>query len=139
MSGPPKNFASLLRARRGYLATIGPDGGPHIVPVCFTWAGDVIWTAVDGKPKKGGELQRLTNLEANSKVCLTVDRWDEDWSRLAWLQARGSATVLRAGGESDRAATALRSKYAQYEDVPISGPVIRIEVENWIGWSAESD
>lgn len=138
MSGPPNNFASLLRARRGFLATGGEDG-PHIVPVCFTWAGDTIWTAIDGKPKKGSELQRVRDIANNNKICFSVDRWDEDWTRLAWLQARGSARVLSQGPEADRAKEALLSKYAQYSDTPLDGPVIRIDVERWVGWSAETD
>lgn len=135
MTGPPEHFASLLRARRGYLGTISPDGGPHVLPVCFTWAGDVIWTAVDGKPKASDRLQRITDIEANSRVCFTVDRWDEDWKRLAWLQARGSAAVLPKGEETEKAFSALRDKYSQYQDVPLEGPVVRIDVERWVGWA----
>lgn len=138
MAGPPARFASLLRAPRGFLATIGPDGNPHLVPVCFTWAGDVIWSAVDGKPKSGRVLQRIKDIEANPNISFTVDRWDEDWSRLAWLQARGRATVLRAGEETNKAETALRDKYPQYETTPLEGPVIRIDIERWLGWSAGS-
>lgn len=137
MSGPPENFASLLRARRGYLATHGNDGGPHVVPVCFTWAGDQIYTAVDGKPKRSDDLQRTKDIAANPKVCLIVDRWDEDWARLAWLQARGEARVIPDGAERKRALSALQSKYAQYADTPLEGPVIRIDVTRWVGWEAE--
>jgi hypothetical protein len=67
-----------------------------------------------------------------------VDRWDEDWSRLAWLQARGRAHALPEGPESERARAALRDKYPQYQSTPLQGPVIRIEVENWVGWDANS-
>jgi PPOX class probable F420-dependent enzyme len=136
MPGPPKNFASLLRARRGYLATIGLDGTPHVVPVCFTWAGDAIWTAVDGKPKESEELQRIKDVKANSKVTFTVDRWDEDWSKLAWLQARGSASVVAKGEEAEKAKAALRDKYQQYGETPIDGPVVRIDVSRWVSWAA---
>jgi PPOX class probable F420-dependent enzyme len=137
MTGPPERYASLLRSPRAFLATVGADGSPHLVPVCFTWAGDVIWTAVDGKPKSGGELQRVRDLEANPNVAFTVDRWDDDWSRLAWLQARGRATILPAGGETDKAHSALLDKYPQYETTPLDGPVIRIDVDRWVGWSSE--
>jgi PPOX class probable F420-dependent enzyme len=136
MVGPPPNFAPLLRERRGFLATIGKDGGPHLVPICFTWAGDVIWTAVDGKPKQSDELQRLRDIGKNPSVAFTVDRWDEDWNRLAWLQARGHATVLSDQTEIDKAYTALRAKYPQYSKTTLEGPVLRIEVERWVGWSA---
>lgn len=133
---PPRNYASLLRERRGFLATSAPEG-PHLVPVCFTWAGDVIWTAVDDKPKRTEELQRLKDIQGSPMIAFTVDRWDEDWSRLAWLQARGRATEVTDDEEIEKAQTALRSKYPQYEAMPLNGPVIRIEVERWIGWSAE--
>lgn len=136
MPGPPENFASLLRARRGYLATSGPEGAPHILPVCFTWAGDVIWTAVDGKPKAARSLQRLVDIQADQRVSFLVDRWDEDWSRLAWLQARGRATQTHEGPEARRAIGALQGKYSQYADTPLEGPVLRIEVDRWLTWEA---
>ena len=136
---PPGSFASLLRARRGYLATVGPQGDPRVIPVCFTWAGDMIWTAIDGKPKRTELPQRLKDIRADPKVSFTVDRWDEDWSRLAWLQARGSAHVLPEGPESERARSALRDKYPQYQSTPLQGPVIRVDVDRWLGWDPNSD
>lgn len=136
MPGPPPNFASLLRERRGFLSTLGEDGVPHLVPICFTWAGDVIWTAVDGKAKQSDDLQRLRDIESNPNVAFTVDRWDEDWGRLAWLQARGHARLLADGTETSKAREALRSKYPQYEETPLEGRVMRIEVDRWIGWAA---
>jgi len=136
MTGPPENFASLLRARRGYLATLGTEGFPHVLPVCFTWAGDTVWTAIDGKRKTGSRLQRLDDVQANSKVSFMVDRWDEDWSRLAWLQARGKALKISKGPEAERAIEALKSKYSQYADTAVEGPVLRIEVERWLSWEA---
>jgi PPOX class probable F420-dependent enzyme len=98
----------------------------------------MIWTAVDGKPKTGEFPQRLRDINADPKVSFTVDRWDEDWSRLAWLQARGRAQVLPEGPEADRVRSALRDKYPQYQTVSLDGPVIRIDVESWVGWDAYS-
>lgn len=109
------------------------------MPVCFTWAGDVIWTAIDGKPKSGRELQRIKDVESNNRVAFTVDRWDEDWGKLAWLQARGRATILPTGEDALRAQSALKDKYPQYTTTPLEGRVIRIDVDRWVGWSAEQD
>ncbi|MGI8425784.1 MAG: TIGR03668 family PPOX class F420-dependent oxidoreductase [Actinomycetota bacterium] len=134
--GPPENFASLLRARRGYLATLGAEGFPHVLPVCFTWAGDTVWTAIDGKRKAGSPLQRLADVQPNSKVSFMVDRWDEDWTRLAWLQARGKARQISKGPEAEKAIEALKSKYSQYSDTTLEGPVLSIEVERWLSWEA---
>jgi PPOX class probable F420-dependent enzyme len=136
MAGPPRTFAALLRARRGYLATIGAEA-PHLIPVCFTWAGDVIYSAIDAKPKSSGTLQRMRDIESSPTVSFLVDRWDEDWSRLAWLQARGTAKTLDPGEETAKAKEALKEKYNQYSEVALDGPVIRIQVDRWIGWPDE--
>src|SRR5439155_23099148 len=122
---PPGNFASLLRARRGYLATVGPQGSPRVLPVCFTWAGDMIWTAIDGKPKKTDLPQRLRDIGGESKVSFTVDRWDQDCSRLASPQPPGPGHALPEGAETDPARAALRDKYPQFQSTPHHGPVTR--------------
>ncbi|GAC1367318.1 MAG: hypothetical protein NVSMB32_12260 [Actinomycetota bacterium] len=136
---PPGHFSTLLRSRRGYLATVGAQGAPKVVPVCFTWAGDMIWTAIDGKPKTTALPQRVRDIGAQPRVAFTVDRWDEDWGRLAWLQARGRAQVLGEGPESERARSALLDKYPQYATTPLQGPVIRIDVEDWIAWDPATE
>ncbi|MGH2732402.1 MAG: TIGR03668 family PPOX class F420-dependent oxidoreductase [Actinomycetota bacterium] len=136
---PPGMLASLLRARRGYLGIIGSDGGPRVLPVCFTWAGDVIWTAADAKPKGTEESQGLRDIGTNAKASFTVDRWDENWSRLAWLQALGTARILGRDDETERVLGALADKYSQYASTPLTGPVIRIDVASWAGWSAAAD
>jgi hypothetical protein len=125
MSGPPKHYSSLLRARRGYLGLTGPNGAAEIVPVCFTWAGDAIWIAISEE----GQLfdQRFT---------FVVDRWDEDWTKLSWLVARGSAEILPDGPEADRAMDALESKYSEYLKYPHYGPILRMDVEEWEGFDA---
>ncbi|MGQ0679124.1 MAG: pyridoxamine 5'-phosphate oxidase family protein [Actinomycetota bacterium] len=128
MAGPPKNFASLLRARRAYLATSGPDGTAEVAPVCFTWAGEAIWIAV--------EAQRRLRAAGMNKVTFMVDRWDEDWAKLSWLVAKGRATVLPDGPEADRALAALESKYQQYLKNPHDGSIIRLDVESWKGTDA---
>jgi PPOX class probable F420-dependent enzyme len=115
-------------------------GRPHVVPVCFVLNGDIVYIALDAKPKRVPvtELRRVRNLLANPVVQLLIDRWDEDWSRLAYLQLRGRATIVEAGDEQALAIRLLRAKYPQYRQMPIdSAPVIRIEVLSHVAWSAE--
>lgn len=38
-------------ARSGVLSTVTADGRPHAVPCCFFLKGDVVYSAVDAKPK----------------------------------------------------------------------------------------
>ena len=102
--------------------------------MCFTWAGDMIWTAVDAKPKGVDVPPRLREFGMEARVAFLVDRWDEDWGRLAWLQARGRGHALPEGPEAERARQALLDKYPQYQSAPPTGPVIRIDVDDWQGW-----
>jgi PPOX class probable F420-dependent enzyme len=129
--------AHLAAARVGRLATVRPDGRPHVVVCCFAVEGDGLWTAVDEKPKRtGGRLQRLENVRANPHASLLVDHYEEDWERLWWVRVDGAAAVLEIGNEEERAIAALTARYPQYADAPPPGPVIAIAIERITGWSA---
>lgn len=123
-------FASAQVAR---LATVTPGGRPHVVPVTFAVEGDTIYTAIDAKPKRGGPLRRLANIAANPHVALLVDDYDDDWERLWWVRADGLASVEPTG---PKVLLLLRDRYEQYRDVEITGPVIIVRVDRWVGWSA---
>lgn len=119
------------------LATIRPDGRPHLVPIVFALDGGTIYSAVDAKPKSSNELARLRHIELNPVVSVLVDVYDEDWTRLWWARADGVATVVVDGPPRDAALAALRARYEQYTDArqPF-GAAIVIRVEHWTGWSA---
>jgi Pyridoxamine 5'-phosphate oxidase len=70
------------QARVARLATITPDGRPHVVPCCFVLSGSVLYSAVDSKPKSSDALQRVRNLRALPLAALLVDHYAEDWSVL---------------------------------------------------------
>lgn len=116
------------------LATVTPEGRPHTVPIVFAADGDVVYTAVDGKPKSTNRLRRLANIAANPAVSVLVDHYADDWSQLWWVRADGIATVLTEGPECEHALALLRAKYPQYELVSLDGPVIRIAVTTWASW-----
>jgi PPOX class probable F420-dependent enzyme len=128
--------ALLSAARVGRLATVRPDGRPHVVVCCFALAGDRVWTAVDAKPKATPRLQRLANVRAHPWASLLADHYSEDWDELWWVRVDGPAAVLEDGGERDEALAALAAKYPQYGAAPPSGPVIAIVAERVSGWSA---
>jgi PPOX class probable F420-dependent enzyme len=136
-AGEARARFSVERVAR--LATIRPDGAPHLVPVVFATDGDVVWIAVDDKPKRTRELRRLANVEADPRVSVLADRYDDDWSLLWWVRGDGHARVLRDPGSVNRAAARLGMKYAQHAGHPPAGPVIEIEVERWTGWSAAGE
>jgi PPOX class probable F420-dependent enzyme len=128
--------ARFARARVARLATVAPDGSPHLVPVVFTLFDDVIYTAVDAKPKTTKRLRRLKNIEHNARVSVLVDQYDDDWSRLWWVRADGTATVHHDGAAMATGHESLRAKYPQYQTVALTGPVITIAVEHWTSWRA---
>jgi PPOX class probable F420-dependent enzyme len=123
-------------ARVGRLATVRPDGRPHVVVCCFALAGDRLWTAIDAKPKASANLQRLANLRANPSASLLVDHYEEDWDALWWVRVDGPAAIVSEGAEHERAVAALVAKYSQYAGAPPTGPVIAIAAQRWRGWAA---
>lgn len=128
-----RRFASARVAR---LATVRPDGAPHLVPVVFAAVGDTIHTAVDAKPKSATGLQRLANLRTEPRCTLLVDHYDDDWDRLWWVRADGRATVLEQPAHDHPGMAALRDRYAPYATRPPPGPLVVVEVERWSGWAA---
>ncbi|HKE81465.1 MAG TPA: TIGR03668 family PPOX class F420-dependent oxidoreductase [Solirubrobacteraceae bacterium] len=128
--------ALLAAARVGRLATVRPDGRPHVVACCFALAGDRVWTAVDAKPKSTPHLQRLANVRAHPSASLLADHYEEDWGALWWVRVDGTAAVLERGPERDEAIAALAAKYAQYAAAPPAGAVIAIAAERFSGWTA---
>ena len=118
----------------GRLATVTADQRPHLVPCCFVLDGDVIYSAVDAKPKSGRALRRVLNLEAHSAVAILVDRYDDDWSLLWWVRVDGQGRIVGDRDEHARALDLLVAKYPQYQDVQITGPVIALDIEAWTAW-----
>jgi PPOX class probable F420-dependent enzyme len=135
--------ASLLRervaaSRVARLGTIGRDGLAHLVPIVFVLDGDTLYSAVDEKSKRSRTLQRIENARSNPEVTVLVDEYDDDWSRLWWVRARGRARVLDDGEEASRALMLLTAKYEQYVDEPPGLPVLAIDISAWRGWAAAS-
>jgi PPOX class probable F420-dependent enzyme len=130
-------------ARRAVLATIAPDGHPRLVPICFVLAGEppILYTSIDDKPKRTDDplaLARVRDIAADPRVTILFDRWDEDWSRLAWLRAEGRATLLEpvaAPAEHAAAVGALRAQYPQYKTHQLEQhPLIRVTLERLTDW-----
>ena len=130
----------LAEARVARLATADPWGRPHVVPICFAVDGDRLYTAVDHKPKRRPELRRLANLRANPSASVLVHHYDEDWGRLWWVRADGTATVLdpeddQTGEERGRAVALLVDKYEQYVGRAPGGAVISLALRSWQSWA----
>lgn len=136
----PTDVARFLRTHRvARLATVDARGRPHVVPVVFAYSAGRLYTPIDLKPKSVSpeRLQRVRNIRANPQVQVLVDRYDEEWARLCYVQLRGRAELIERGAEHRRALRLLEGKYPQYGDLPLEGrPVIKVAIERAVVWGA---
>ncbi|HLI61542.1 MAG TPA: TIGR03668 family PPOX class F420-dependent oxidoreductase [Solirubrobacteraceae bacterium] len=124
----------FAEARVARLATITPDGRPHLVPIVFALAGDTVYSAVDAKPKRSRALARLANVAAHPVASVLADHYEEDWSALWWARGDGRARVLEPDlAEAREAITRLRRRYPEQR---VTGAVLAVDVERWSGWAA---
>lgn len=150
----PSERRFLADARRAVLATISPAGRPRLVPVCFALvdAADssgrpLVYTPLDEKPKRVEDPRRLARVQdllVLPEATLLVDLWDEDWTRLAWLRAYGTAELLEPQphelDEHAAAVKALEAKYEQYRHQALAGrPIIRLAITEALSWGALDD
>ena len=134
----PSWAAGLLEeARVARLGLLDEDRRPRVLPVTFVVHAGSLWSAVDRKPKRdhGREPARVRYLRDNPDAALTVDRYDDDWSGLAWIQVLGEVAVLPVDREA-AAVAALTAKYPQYAGEPPPGPVLRLQPRRVLCWSA---
>jgi PPOX class probable F420-dependent enzyme len=132
----PAARAFCERGRVARLATADAKGVPHLVPVCYAIVDESLYITIDEKPKRTGiPLKRLRNISENPEVAVTVDRWDEDWRRLAWVMLRGRAEILSGGEEHDMAQARLRERYPQYRAMDLAPlPVIAMRINRASAW-----
>lgn len=123
-------------ARVARMATIDPDGRPHLVPLVFALEGETLYSSIDDKPKRTMRVRRLANLRANpDRVTVLVDHYEEAWPEVWWVRLRGTGRVLEEGPERDRGLALLAQRYPQYRDMPPQGAVIALDITEWRGWS----
>jgi len=133
----------LYESRVARLGTADRTGQPLVVPVCYVFDGRVCFSALDAKPKRvaARQLRRVRNIAENPRVSLTVDHYDEEWSRLSWVIVQGRADILTEGSERASAVDLLLAKYAQYRAMGLdrdTATVIRISPERTLHWRWES-
>lgn len=142
-------LAFVREARVGRLATVDAANRSSVVPFCYAVLDDddsaapLVVSVLDEKPKRVGdrELARMRNIRSNPAVSFVVDQYDEDWSRLAFVQVRGRAAVAETGTELHaKAIGALRSKYPQYRNMAIEDrPVIVIDGLRAHSWRGDGE
>ena len=101
-------------------------------PITFARVGDTLVSAIDHKPKRGTPA-RIQRLRRDPRAALTVDRYDADWTKLAWVQVLGTAAIEPI---DEQALAALQHRYPAYRDQPPPGPLIRLSPTRVLTWRA---
>ena len=134
--GPPGPVLERFAAERvASLATLSA-AGPRLVPVTFAWhRGTAVWAVDRVKPKRPGPLRRERDLAADPRVAMLVDHYDEDWTRLWWVELQGTAATLE-GEAAEAALDLLARRYPPYRAARPLGPVVAVTPRRWAWWSA---
>ena len=98
LEGCPEWATELLdEARVGRLGLLDEEDLPRLLPITFAVFEGAVWSAIDQKPKRSAEPARLRRLRRRPSAALLVDRYEDDWSRLAWVELRGNVSVEPLG------------------------------------------
>ena len=106
LTGPALEYVRWTRVSR--VATVSPEGVPHVVPVCHALAGQKLYVG------SGKDATKVRNLKSNPRITLTVDEYSDHWAGLKGVMVQGRARLLERGPEFARAREALYEKYPQY-------------------------
>jgi hypothetical protein len=80
-------------------------------------------------------VARVRFLRRRPEAALCVDRYEDDWSRLAWVQLLGRVEVIEPE-EEGAGLEALVAKYRPYRERRPPGPLLRLGVERALHWRA---
>jgi PPOX class probable F420-dependent enzyme len=129
----------MLREERvGRLALLDDAARPRVLPITYAVAEGSVYTAVDDKPKTvpGAKLARVRFMRRRPEAAFLVDRYDDDWERLAWVQFLGTVEVLDVDA-APKGIAALRAKYEPYRLRAPAGPLVQLTPRRCLWWRAE--
>jgi PPOX class probable F420-dependent enzyme len=125
----------LERERVARLAFRDGNGLPRVLPITFALLDDCVWSVIDDKPKTIAEPARVRWLRDRPQAALVADVYDDDWSKLAWVQLLGRVDVVPVE-EGPTGLEALIAKYAPYRERVPPGPLLRLRPQRALYWRA---
>src|SRR5438094_9167086 len=95
----PAEIAYLQSQRLGRLATVGPHGQPHVVPVAFRYNPDEDTIDIGGHGF--AQRKKYRDVQRHNRVAFVVDDLSsvQPW-RPRGIEIRGAAEILATGGET---------------------------------------
>ncbi len=136
MKQPTKKQLVLLQERRiASVATISPDGLPHMTSVWFLYEDGQFFLAIPSSSAKG------RNLNNNSRIAIMIDA--RETYREAGVTASGHAEII-SGEAAAAIVQRIHEKYMTQDALedPLIGPTfnaiddiaVRIQPTKWISW-----
>jgi PPOX class probable F420-dependent enzyme len=131
----------ILSHRVARMATVDKSGKPLVVPICYAYDGNYLYTPIDKKPKRVTirDLKRIRNITENPNVSLVIDDYYDDWNKLCYVIIHGRAELMESGEEYQKSLGLLCEKYPQYREMnlfQLNLPVIKIVPDRMISWGA---
>src|ERR1700727_986417 len=92
-----KELEYLAGQRLGRIATVGPDGQPHVVPTSFRY--DPEHDALDVGGMRGQQTKKTRDVQRTGRASIVVDDVLPPWQP-RMIEIRGTAVVLPEGGKA---------------------------------------
>jgi nitroimidazol reductase NimA-like FMN-containing flavoprotein (pyridoxamine 5'-phosphate oxidase superfamily) len=109
------------------VATMRPDGGPHVIPVCPVFDGDRT-VYVDIGPKSA----TAAALRHEPRLAVLFDDYFDDWSKLRKVILHCTASEVREAGQ-DAAWERIRAKFPQYQGIGWQPRLtMALRIDDWI-------
>ena len=103
------------------LATVGPDGQPHVVPVTYNFNADE--DAIDIGGVDFGNTKKWRDAQRNPRVTLLLDDVLPDPRRARALEVRGTAEAHETGGST------IHPRFPNFAE-----PFLRIRPTRIVSW-----
>ena len=111
----------LAGQRLGRIATVGPDGQPHVVPTSFRYNAE--HDAIDVGGLRMSQTKKLRDAQRTGRASIVIDDVLPPWQP-RMIEIRGTATVVPEGG---------KALGARFED-----PIVRIQPTRIISFGIDS-
>jgi pyridoxamine 5'-phosphate oxidase family protein len=87
----------LAGQRLGRIATVGPDGQPHVVPTSFRYSPE--HDAIEVGGLRMSQTKKLRDVQRTGRASIVVDDVLPPW-RPRMIEVRGTAAVVSSGGKA---------------------------------------
>ena len=110
----------LEAAERYWLATVSPDGAPHVMPLWAVWLDGQLWFST------GGRSRKARNLRADPRCAIHLEG-DEP------LIVNGLAAFVTDAAAIERMVAAYGDKYPETPPDPAENPIVRVRPQQAFG------